>query len=404
MEKLLLIGEQVAGDGDAERVAQHEEYEIHKAKDREEGLQVFRAEQPAVVIIEHPLGEQDGVEILKEICDVEPTCEVILVTARGEMEIAIDALRGGALDYLRLPIDPEQLRVALGRARERRNNKKVSESPVILILEDHEQTRKRVARVLEKEGYRVLTASDGEEGLLLFEERRVDLILADVRMPRRDGLSVLRETKGKGADVEVIVVTGYGDEDIVVQALRAGAINFLKKPIDIEQMLLAIHKALEHQTACRSLAYRNRDIELMQELVVRLTKRLELVVETPKKLSAEATRFLHELVDALPFGIAVLGSDRRLVFANRHVAPQISDPPPQLGTEWLQSVGVRGLDEEEVNKAFRRSMTAVPGSVETVMLSKWAFLVMTPIKLITPEATERFVALAIRGERNTGKT
>ncbi len=135
-----------------------------------------------------------------------------------------------------------------------------------------------------EEGHRVIEAGDGEEGLQLFEKRRVDLILTDLRMPRLDGLTVLRETKGQGADVEVILVTGYGDEDVVVQALRDGAISFLRKPIDIDQMLLAIDKALAFQATRRSLSYRNRDVALMKELVTRLTAELELVVETPDRL------------------------------------------------------------------------------------------------------------------------
>jgi hypothetical protein len=210
---------------------------------------------------------------------------------------------------------------------------------------------------------------------------------------------VLRETKGAGADVEVIVVTGYGDEDVVVQALRDGAINFLKKPIDIEQMLLAIEKALDFQTMRRSLAYRNRDVELMQELVVRLTKELELIVEAPGELGQKAKEFLHQLVDALPIGIVVASADRKILYANKHIVSSGADTPTDLTCEWLEQMGMTNISEEKLEAAFSSAVKSRPGSVETLFLSKWAFLVMTSLKLVRPDLTERFVALAIRGER-----
>ncbi len=399
MEKLLLIGEELARDADVLRFVEREGYEVLKIADRAEGLEVLRDERPAIVMVDHQLGGDDGVEVLKEVREADPACEVILVTGGGEMQAAIEVLRAGALDYLRRPIDTDQLRIALGRAVERRGQRKTAEPPVILVLEDHEPTRRRLVHILEKEGFRVHAAADGEEGMRLFAERRFDLILADVRMPRKDGIEVLRETKGAGADVEVIVTTGYGDEDVVVQALREGAINFLRKPIDIEQMFLAIQKALDHQTIRRSLAYRDRDVEIMQEIVVRLTRNLELIVETPGKMNPEVRDFLHQLVDTLPLGIVVAGADRRILFANRHVTSAVDRSPDRLSADLLRQMGIARVGEEELEAAFTRVVNSRPGTIETLVLSKWAFLIMTPLRLLRPDSSERFVALAIRGER-----
>jgi FixJ family two-component response regulator len=336
---------------------------------------------------------------LQKVRKSDPACEVILVTPGGEIEAAIEVLRAGALDYLRRPVDVEQLKIALGRARERRLQRQDAGPPTILVLEDHEITLKRLVKVLEKEGYRVYAATDGVQGMQIFNEKRLDLILADIRMPYKNGIDVLRETKGAGADVEVIVITGYGDEDVIVKALRDGAINFLRKPIDIEQMLLAIQKALDFQTMRRSLAYRNRDIEIMQELVVRLTSKLELVVETPDRLSPEALGFIHDLVNALPLGIVVVGSNRKILFANKAVVSRIGQSPIKLSTDWLEQMGVYKVTEKELTSAINRTIVSIPGSVETLVVSKWSFLIMTPLKLLRPDRTEKFVALAIRGER-----
>jgi len=402
MDKLLVIGMQLADDADVGRLVQHEGYELLKAAGREEGLGLFRAERPVIAILDDRIAEDSGVALLREIRDEDPSCEVILVTSGGDMDVAVDALRAGALDYLRRPIDRDQLRIALGRARDRRKTRAAPEPPVLLVLEDYEPTRKRLVRALEKEGYRVFAAGDGEEGMRLFAEKRVDLILADLMMPQKDGLAVLRDTKGKGADVEVIVVTGYGDEDVVVQALREGAINFLKKPIDIEQMLLAIEKALDHQTIRRSLAYKDRDIELMEELVVRLTRKLELVVETPKELSLKAFSFLSDLVDALPFGVVVTGPQHEVIFANKHVTDKVKPAPTRLEADWLRVMGITGIQQDQLDAAVASVLVSKPGTIETVLLSKWAFLVMTPLTLVRPGSTDRFIAVAIRGERGSG--
>ncbi len=399
MKKLIMIGEDLANETEVLRFLEREGYQVIKTEGREDGLDVLRNERPEIAIVDHRLKDGDGVEVLKEVRRAVPACEVILVTSGGEMEAAIEALRFDALDYLRRPIDLEQLRVALGRAVEKRKQRKAAEPAVILLLEDHEPTRRRLTRVLQKEGYQVHAGADGEEGMRLFADRRFDLILADLKMPRKGGIEVLRETKGAGADVEVIVITGYGDEDVVVQALRDGAINFLNKPIDIEQMLLAIHKAIEHQTIRRSLAYRDRDVAIMQEIVVRLTRDLELIVETPGSVSSAALGFLKQLIDALPLGILVVGADRRIMFANSHVVSKVGQSPDVLTTDLLSRMGVSVVDDEKLKAAFAHMVNSKPGTIETLVMSKWSFLVMTPLKLLRPDHTERFVVLAIRGER-----
>jgi DNA-binding NtrC family response regulator len=398
MDKVLLVGEALCGDGDLRRVIEREGFAVTGAAGREEALHALAAAAPAVAIIEH--GPEDGLDLLRDIRAAFPACDVILVVGQGgEIELAIDALRAGALDYLRRPLDHEQLRLALGRAKERRPQKRALQPPSILLLEDHELTRRRLGSVLEKEGYRVRTAADGEEGLALFQAERFDLIVADLRMPRRDGLEVLRATRGKGADVEVIVVTGHGDEEVVVQALREGAANFLRKPIDIEQLLHAVERALEVQTLRRSLAYRNRDVEIMQELVLRLTRRLEVVVEAPGAVSTQALDFLTRLGDALPLGLIMAAADGSIVFANRHVTEKLAARPARLSAEWLAKLGLWDITQPALDEAMERVLRSESGDFQTLVLNQWAFVIMAPLRLLRADGTQQLVALAVRGER-----
>jgi DNA-binding NtrC family response regulator len=401
MERVLIIGDRTAVEENLIAAMEREGYEVEAVPDKAAALEQIPLRKPFLVLIDHEVEEGSGVAVLKEIRRRHPVCETVLVTDGGDMEAAIEVLRAGALDYLRRPVDVELFKIAIGRARERRSQRESSEPPSVLVLEDHEPTLRRLVKVLKKEGFLVEGAPDGAIGLEMYAKRRYDLILADMRMPNKDGMEVLRETKGVGADTEVIVITGYGEEDVVVEALREGAINFLRKPIDIEQMLLAIQKALDYQAMRRSLSYRNRHIEIMQELVVRLTHKLELVVETPWKMSVEARDFLRQLVDVLPIGIVVVGSDRQIMYANRTVVSAVGESPEALSIDWLERMGIFKVSQEALEGAFDRTVQASAGAVETLMVSRWAFLVMTPLKLIRPDGSERFVVLAIRGERNT---
>ncbi|MBI5538273.1 MAG: response regulator [Deltaproteobacteria bacterium] len=398
MEYLLAVGSDFAGDDPMRRTLERQGFQILTASEPEQALKMVEESNPCVMMVSHHLGDSDGLELLKQVRSRFPACEVILVTPGGEMEVAIEALRAGALDYLRMPLDLEQLNVALGRARERRQGRRLPEPPSILLLEDHEQTRVRLASILKKEGFRVSAGSDGEEGARMLEEMRFDLVIADMKMPRKDGLTLLRESKALLQDTGFIVMTGYGDEEVVVQALREGAANFLRKPLDLDQMLLAIRKELDHQTTRRSLAYRNRDIELMQELVVRLTRKLEIVVETPSKLRSETLGFLHKLVNSLPLGLVVVDADRSVIFANRHVVERTGSSPAVLAADWLSPIGLGEISDPALQDMFTRTMGNRLGTIETLVMKDSSFVIMTPLTLVGPDGTERYVAVVIRGD------
>ena len=114
----------------------------------------------------------------------------------------------------------------------------------ILAVDDEKIILDSFRKTLVLAGYSIDTVEKGSEALGLIRKNDYDFVFTDLRMPEMDGVEVTKAVKHLRPDIDVIVVTGYGDEEVVVRALRDGAINFLKKPIDIEQMLLAIEKAL----------------------------------------------------------------------------------------------------------------------------------------------------------------
>ncbi len=115
----------------------------------------------------------------------------------------------------------------------------------ILIAEDEEKMR-RVLEVNLQDQFRVLLARDGEEALRQFKENDVNLLLADLRMPERDGLSLLHEVKRLRPGIPVILITAYGTIESAVQAMKEGATDYLVKPVKMEEVELVIQRALLH--------------------------------------------------------------------------------------------------------------------------------------------------------------
>ncbi len=119
----------------------------------------------------------------------------------------------------------------------------------ILLIDDEPDILGLLSSVLESEGYEVVTASDGVEGIERFQQEHPDLVITDVKMPRKDGLDVLKEIKATDSDVDVIVLTGYSDEITAIDCLRIGAYDYLLKPLeDLEVMLASVGRALHKRT------------------------------------------------------------------------------------------------------------------------------------------------------------
>ncbi|NPB09790.1 MAG: sigma-54-dependent Fis family transcriptional regulator [Thermodesulfobacteria bacterium] len=115
----------------------------------------------------------------------------------------------------------------------------------ILIVDDDTSLREFLEIFLSKDGYQVVTAGDGEEALNLLERLPVDLVLADIRMPKLDGISFLRELRRKGLHLPVIMITAYASLDSAVEAKREGAFDYVSKPFKLEDLRNLIRKALD---------------------------------------------------------------------------------------------------------------------------------------------------------------
>lgn len=115
----------------------------------------------------------------------------------------------------------------------------------ILVADDEKSMREFLEIMLKKEGYKVTLASNGEEVMKLTEKEIFDLALVDIRMPKQDGLSVLKRIKSISQETIVIMITAYASADTAIKAMKEGAYDYITKPFKIDEIKLIIQNALE---------------------------------------------------------------------------------------------------------------------------------------------------------------
>ena len=117
----------------------------------------------------------------------------------------------------------------------------------ILVVEDKESMAQMLKETLELEGYEVVIASDGAEGIKKIKAIKVSLVLTDLKLPKKDGLDVLRASKDENPLIPVIVMTAHGSVETAVHAMKLGAFDFITKPLDTDYLLLLMERALRNQ-------------------------------------------------------------------------------------------------------------------------------------------------------------
>jgi len=156
----------------------------------------------------------------------------------------------------------------------------------LLIIDDERPILEMLEISLASEGYEVFTAESGKAGLEIFGRENPKLILTDIKMPGMDGIEVLKSIKEKDNEVEVIVITGHGDMDSAVAALRCGASDFLTKPIRDEVLMLTLERAKQKISIAKQL---KNYAENLEQTVEKRTKELRKAQENLVKSERLAT-------------------------------------------------------------------------------------------------------------------
>jgi putative nucleotidyltransferase with HDIG domain len=146
----------------------------------------------------------------------------------------------------------------------------------ILVVDDEEAIREVISTLLDAQGFRCTTCVNGKVGLEAFRKDSYDLVLSDIVMPEMDGLKLLAELRMADPDVPAIMVTAMHDISIALEAIRAGAYDYILKPFEKDQLYLSVRRALEH----RRLVMENRTYQSdLEQLVAERTRQLSIALQ-----------------------------------------------------------------------------------------------------------------------------
>jgi two-component system nitrogen regulation response regulator NtrX len=137
----------------------------------------------------------------------------------------------------------------------------------VLVIDDEPGIRSILSDILEDEKYTVFTAGDGFEGLALLEREGADLVILDVWLPNLGGMDVLKQIKEKFPGVEVIMISGHGNIDLAVKAVKNGAFDFLEKPLSLDRIVTIVRNAFELEKLRRENLYLRSSMLQQDEII-----------------------------------------------------------------------------------------------------------------------------------------
>jgi len=400
--KVLLIEDDDTAREQLARVIKKEGFTVLIAMNGQEGLDLFKSENPHIIITDIKMPHIDGMEVLYTVKKLSPFTQVILITGHGEVDTAISALHEGAMDYLKKPLDLDLLFLALGRAKEKVNEfKNVVLYPTLLIAEDDQLAREKLTIVLEKENWKVVAVANGEEAMEVFQKQKIDIALLDIKMPKMDGLTTLHRMREITTDFEVIVLTGYGDEASAITALRDGATNFLKKPIDLDQIIVTIEKAIDKLNSTRALKFRIRELELAHELIAKITSEKEIVIDTRKYSRQDTRNFAMELLNSIPVGLIAVMQNLKIKYTNQFILEMLGYTPTQIDEEFIQKLTTQGMTDlnfAQLKTEIKTVLNSPDGVIKMLKLDENSFITLVSVFILEDEKNEKAVILVMKGK------
>ena len=137
----------------------------------------------------------------------------------------------------------------------------------ILIIDDERAIRKTLNEILGFEGYKIEEAADGEEGLKKFQSVTYDLVLCDIKMPKLDGIEFLSKASAINPDIPIIMISGHGNIETAVEAVKKGAFDFISKPPDLNRLLITIRNAMDKTRLVKEAKVLKRRVNKVQEMI-----------------------------------------------------------------------------------------------------------------------------------------
>jgi putative two-component system response regulator len=214
--------------------------------------------------------------------------------------------------------------------------------PHCLVVDDEPRLRQVLMHLMRSDGFACFEAGNGEEALAQLQRHPITLVMSDLRMPKMDGLELLRQVRARWPDVAVVMITAVADVEVAVSCLAIGAMDYLTKPFHLEEVRARVAQAMEN----RRLVIENRGYqESLQEKVAVQARRLEELFMASIQSLAEVL----ELKDPYTRGHSVRVSDYSVVIARELGIEGEMLRQIELGGH-VHDIGKIGVREEVLNK------------------------------------------------------
>lgn len=215
-----------------------------------------------------------------------------------------------------------------------------------LVVDDEPRLRQVLVQLMRNDGFRCVEASNGAEALELLERQHVTLIMSDMRMPRMDGIELLRQVRLRWPDTAVVMITAVSDVEVAVSCLSMGAMDYLTKPFHFEEVRARVTQALEK----RRLILENRDYQTrLEERVAAQARRLEEIFLAAVQALAEAL----EVKDPYTRGHSVRVSHYSAIIARAL----------NLDSEMIRQIALGGHVHDIGKIGVREAVLNKPGSL-----------------------------------------
>jgi len=216
-------------------------YKVECVPNSNEAINRLQTERPYLLILDENLSPEGGLETLKKVRGFDRQIKVVFLTKdEPNIEIETQVLRLGVSVVVKKDFSThtvfKKILEILGEKEERIQGDKYLVLGKILVVDDTSEMRVTLTTFLKMRGFDVKDAANGDQALMEIKIQKPKLVLLDERMPGMDGLVVLKKIKELDNSIKVVMLTAVEDEDIIEEAKRLGACDYITKPFDLEKL------------------------------------------------------------------------------------------------------------------------------------------------------------------------
>ena len=238
-------------------------------------------EAPSCLVLDLQLPGLSGLDLQKRMAEAGLETPIVFLTGHGDIPASVQAIKAGAIGFLTKPVDEDALSKAIQEAieRHRRNREQHPElqesGAIIAIVDDDQSAREGLGHLIRSVGLRAETFASAQEFLERPRTEPPNCVVLDLELPGLSGLDLQKRMAEVDLEIPIVFLSGHGDIPASVQAMKAGAVEFLTKPFEERELLKAIREAIERDRQTRQQHAELRHLQqrmLETERYVRMTR------------------------------------------------------------------------------------------------------------------------------------